>query len=151
MEKVDSQRLIESMPGVNFEDDSNHLTMLLATCMERDDFDYDEDNDEVETKSDNDFLRRIEEDCGDVPDKDKKLNMVRNKVLDKMKKTLRRERLSSRGSASSICSRTSSRTRRRSKDEEFENEKAPKLTKQQSLVKPPVQSRLPAPVSNPLQ
>ena len=96
MEKVDSQRLIESMPGVNFEDDSNHLTMLRATCMERDDFDYDEDNDEVETKSDNDFLRRIEEDCGDVPDKDKKLNMVRNKVLDKMKRTMGREKLCSR-------------------------------------------------------
>ena len=119
------------MPGVNFEDDYNHLTMLLATVLENDDFEYDEDTDQVEPKSQNEFLKKIEESCGDVPDKDVKLSIVKNKVLDKMKRTLRRERLSSRGSMSSLYSRTSSKTRRRSKDSDSENENNAKLVKQQ--------------------
>ena len=131
VEKVASQRIVESMPGVNFEDDCNHLTMLLATVLENDDFEYDEDTDQVEPKSQNEFLKKIEESCGDVPDKDVKLSIVKNKVLDKMKRTLRRERLSSRGSMSSLYSRTSSKTRRRSKDSDSENENNAKLVKQQ--------------------
>ena len=38
VEKVATQRIVESMPGANFEDDSNHLAMLLATVLEKDDF-----------------------------------------------------------------------------------------------------------------
>ena len=34
VEKVASQKIVESMPGINFEDDCNHLTMLLATVMQ---------------------------------------------------------------------------------------------------------------------
>ena len=122
--------------------------MLLATVLEKDDFAYDEDSDKVEPKAENEFLKRIEENCADLPDKDEKLTMVRNKVLDKMKRTHRRERLSSRGSVCSIDSRTSSRTSLRSKEEDSENERATKQIKHQSLSKPAgLQSRLPAPVS----
>ena len=99
------------MQCANFDDDSNHLAMLLATVLERDDFEYDEDEDKVEPKVEEEFLKRIEENCRDLPDNEQKLTMVRNKVLDKMKRTLRRERLSSSGSVSSLGSRTSSRTR----------------------------------------
>ena len=150
VEKVASQRIVESMPGANFDDDSNHLAMLLATVLERDDFEYDEDEDKVEPKVEEEFLKRIEENCRDLPDNEQKLTMVRNKVLDKMKRTLRRERLSSSGSVSSLGSRTSSRTRLRSKEEDPENEPAPKHSKHQPAAKPSVQlSRLPGPVQNP--
>jgi hypothetical protein len=149
VEKVASQRIVESMTGANFEDDSNHLAMLLATVLDKDDFEYDKDSDKVEPKAENEFLKRIEENCANLSDKDEKLTMVRNKVLDKMKRTHRRERLSSRGSVCSIDSRTSSRTRLRSKEDDSENDRATKQIKQQSLSKPVrQQSRLPAPVSH---
>ena len=148
VEKVASQRLVESMPGLNFD----HLTMLFATFMENDDFDYDEDNDLVEPKPENELLKRIEESSGDLPDKEKKLTMVRNKVLDKLKRTLRRERLSSRGSVSSLDSRTSSRTRLRSKDDETESERVAKQSKHQASLKPAKsQSSLPTSVPSHLQ
>ena len=51
VEKVASQKLIENMPLANFEEDSNHLAMLLATVLEKEDFDYNEDTDKVEPKS----------------------------------------------------------------------------------------------------
>ena len=100
------------MPGTNFDDDSNHLAMLLATVLEKDDFQYDLETDKVEPNSVNDFLKIIEDNCENVPDKEEKLSMVRNKVLDKMKRTLRRERRLSHGSVSSVDSRTRSKTRR---------------------------------------
>ena len=130
VEKVASQRIVESMPGGNFEEDCNHLTMLLATVMENEDFEYDEEKDLVEPKVKDEFLKRIEVSCGEVPDKEQKLSDVKNKVLEKMKKTLRRERRRSVGSASSSCSLTSSRTRPRSKDGENEVENASKFFKQ---------------------
>ena len=134
VEKVASQRIVECMPDLNFENDSNHLTMLLATVMENEDFDYDEDKDLVKPKVIDDFLKRIEESCEEVPDKEQKLTVVRNKVLEKMKKTLRRARRKSIGSGgiSSVCSITSSKTRPRSKDGEAESEKAPKWFKHQA-------------------
>ena len=58
VEKVASQRIFESMPDANFEDDSNHLAMLLATVLERDDFEYDEDEDKVEPKYEKDTQER---------------------------------------------------------------------------------------------
>ena len=45
VEKVASQRMVESMPGAQFEEDSNHLTMLLATVLKHVDFDYDRNSD----------------------------------------------------------------------------------------------------------
>ena len=149
VEKVATQRIVESMPGANFEDDSNHLAMLLATVLEKDDFQYDLENDKVEPKSANEFLKRIEDNCENVPDKDEKISMVKNKVLDKMKRTLRRERRLSCGSVSSIDSRTSSRTRHRSNEEDDMAEHVAKHIKQHTFPKPPApQSRLPAPVSS---
>ena len=60
-----------------------------------------------------------------------KLTTVRNKVLEKMKRTVRRERrLSTSGSVSSVGSmRSASRTRRRSVGEEPQGENAPKLSR----------------------
>ena len=92
VENVACQRIVECMPDLNFENDSNHLTMLLATVMENEDFEYDEDKDLVKPKVIDDFLKRIEESCVEVPDKEQKLTVVKNKVLEKMKRTLRRER-----------------------------------------------------------
>ena len=40
VEKVASQRILETMPYPNFEEDSNHLTMHLATVQENYDFEY---------------------------------------------------------------------------------------------------------------
>ena len=117
------------MPCSNFEDDCNHLTMLLATVMQNDDFDYNSDTDKVQPKCDSDFLKKIEESCADLPDKEQKLSIVKNKVLDKMKRTLRRERLSSKGSMSSLCSLTSSKTRLRSNDSDSDNESSSKVVK----------------------
>ena len=77
------------MPGAQFEEDSNHLSMLLATVLKHDDFDYDINSDQVEPKSSSDFLKSIEEHCADIPDKEAKLTLVRNKVLEKMKRTVR--------------------------------------------------------------
>ena len=68
VEKVASQRIVESMPGANFEEDSNHLAMLLATVMQHDDFEYNEETDKVEPKPSSDFLKRIEDHCNDIPD-----------------------------------------------------------------------------------
>ena len=127
------------------------LFVLFCTShlFNEDDFDYDEDSDLVEPKPENEFLKRIEESCGDLPDKEKKLTMVRNKVLDKLKRTLRRERLSSRGSVSSLDSRTSSRTRLRSKDDETDSEQVAKQSKQQAPLKTASsQSKLPTSVSS---
>ena len=95
------------------------------------------------------FLRKIEENCRDLPDNEQKLTMVRNKVLDKMKRTHRRERLSSRGSVCSIDSRTSSRTRLRSKEDDSDNDRATKQIKQQTIFKSSGNlSKLPARVSH---
>ena len=141
VEKVASQKIVESMPGINFEDDCNHLTMLLATVMQNDDFDYNSDTDKVQPKSDSDFLKKIQESCADLPDKEQKLTIVKNKVLDKMKRTLRRERLSSKGSMSSLCSLTSSKTRLRSNDSDSGNENSAKVVKTKVLNSI---SRLPA-------
>ena len=129
VEKVASQRIVESMPGTNFEDDTNHLTMLLATVLQHEDFEYDAENDTVEPKSSSEFLRKIEDHCKDIPDKEAKLSIVRNKVLEKMKRTVRRDRrLSTSGSVCSESSmpgsragsRAGSRTRQRSEDNEEE-------------------------------
>ena len=149
VEKVASQRIVESMPGANFEDDSNHLAMLLATVLEKDDFNYDIENDKVEPKSDSDFLKRIKGNCADLPDKDAKLDLVRNKVLEKMKRTLRRERRQSTGgSVSSVDSRSSSRTRQRSDEEESDSEHNPKHSRPiQDSKHLAHQSKLPGPVS----
>ena len=147
VEKVASQRIVESMPGANFEDDSNHLAMLLATVLEKDDFQYDLVSDKVEPKAATEFLQRITDHCANVPDKEAKLNLVKNKVLEKMKRTLRRERkLSVSESVCSISSISSSRTRQRSEGDEAEREHAAKLGRH---LKPPAnQSRLPAPVNH---
>ena len=76
VEKVASQRIVESMPGAQFEEDSNHLTMLLATVLKYDDFDYDMNSDQVEPKFSSDFLKSIEEYCFDIPDKEAKLTLL---------------------------------------------------------------------------
>ena len=149
VERVASQRILESMPGDNFEEDSNHLTMLLATVQKHDDFEYDIEADTVEPKSSN-FLKKIEDQCADIPDKEAKLSLVRNKVLDKMKRSVIRERrLSVGGSVTSGTtlggSRAGSRTRQRSEEEEFTEELAPKL-RRASLSGKDRLSRLPGPV-----
>ena len=103
--EVASQRIVESLPGANFEEDSNHLAMLLATVMQHDDFEYNEETNKVEPKPYFDFLKRIEEHCNDKPDMEAKLITVRNKSLEKMERTVRRERrLSTSGSVSSVGS-----------------------------------------------
>ena len=149
VEKVASQRIVESMPGANFEEDSNHLAMLLATVLKNDDFEYDMFADKVEPKSSSEFLKKIEEHCGDIPDKEAKLSLVRNKVLEKMKRTVRRERkLSASGSicsgSSMFGSRAGSRTRQRSESEEFVGDLAPKVSRSLNERK----SRLPGPAGN---
>ena len=145
VEKVASQRIVERMPGSNFDEDSDHLAMLLATVLEKDDFEYNSTTDTVEPKSGKKFLRRIEENSGDVPDKQVKITLVRNKVLEKMKRTLRRERtLSESGSEYSISSRSSSRTRQRSVGEEDDSESVSKVSRPSKMVQ---QSRIPAPLS----
>ena len=150
VEKVACQRIIESMPGDHFEEDTNHLTMLLATVLKHDDFDYDKDTGIVLPKQ-ADFLKNIEEQCAgsEIPDKEAKLSIVRNKVLEKMKRTVRRQSL---GGGGSLCSGTSlagsragSRTRQRSDD--LEKEPASKVCKPSQDRK----SRLPAPASQPTQ
>ena len=64
----------------------------------------------MEPRTDRDFLKRIEENCADVPDNAVKLGVIRNKVLDKMR---------SPSISGSMCSRSSSKTRPRSKGEEL--------------------------------
>ena len=56
VEKVASQRIVESLPGSNFDSDTEHLAMLLATVLEKDDFNYDPESDRVEPKLHSDFL-----------------------------------------------------------------------------------------------
>ena len=146
VEKVASQRLVESMPLGNFEEDSNHLAMLLATVLEKDDFEYDVDTDKVEPRSSTEFLKRIEDNCGDIPDKDVKLEVIRNKVLDKMKRTLRRDRkLSVSESVCSLASRSSSKTRPRSESEEVDSELAAKMSRPSNLIPVKQISKLRAP------
>ena len=95
-------------------------------------------------------LKRIEDNCGNIPDKDDKLATIRNKVLEKMKRTLKREkRLSTSGSMCSISSMSSSKTRRRSESEEAENQTAAKQSKISSLKTNP--SKLPAPTPTNIQ
>ena len=149
VEKVATQRIVESISGANFDEDSNHLAMLLATVLEKDDFQYDLESDKVEPKAETEFLKRIEDNCVNVPDREEKISMVKDKVLEKMKRTLRRERRLSCGSVGSIDSRTSSKTRNRSYEEDDMAEQVAKHSKQHIGPKPPVpQSRLPAPVSS---
>ena len=125
--------------------------MLLATVLEKDDFQYDLESDTVELKAANEFLKEIEDNCGDVPDKEEKISLVRNKVLDKMKRTLRRERRLSYGSVGSVESRTSSKTRYRSNEEDSVAEQIAKHSKLHTALPPnppALQSRLPGPVSS---
>ena len=144
VEKVATQRIVESISGANFDEDSNHLAMLLATVLEKDDFQYDLESDKVEPKAETEFLKRIEDNCVNVPDREEKISMVKDKVLEKMKRTLRRERRLSCGSVGSIDSRTSSKTRNRSYEEDDLAEQVAKHIKQHPGPKPPVpQSRLP--------
>ena len=144
VEKVASQRILESMPFPNFEEDSNHLTMLLATVQENDDFEYNAETDRIEPRSAAEFLKKIQENCQDNPETAEKLGLIRNKVLEKLKRTVRRERRQSM--SGSTCSRSSSRTRPRSEGEEMEAEKSSKVPKT-SNIKPPSShlSKLPAP------
>ena len=147
VEKVASQRIVEQLPGLNFDEDSDHLAMLLATVLENDDFEYNIESDKVEPKSSSDFLKRIEDNLGDVPDKESKMTFVRNKVLDKMKRTLRRERhLSTSGSVCSLSSRSSSKTRQRSEGDELEEENAAKVSRPSSLKSAGHHSKLPGPL-----
>ena len=149
VEKVATQRLVESMPNSNFDEDSNHLAMLLATVLEKEDFQYDLDSDTVELKAENEFLKRIEDNCGEFPDKEEKISMVRNKVLEKMKKTLRRERRLSGGSVGSVDSRSSSKTRCRSNEEDSIVEHVAKHSKPNAGLHPQgLQSKLPGPISS---
>ena len=149
VEKVATQRLVESMPNSNFDEDSNHLAMLLATVLEKEDFQYDLESDTVELKAENEFLKRIEDNCGEFPDKEEKISMVRNKVLEKMKRTLRRERRLSGGSVGSVVSRSSSKTRCRSNEEDSMVEHTAKHSKHHAGPNPPgLQSKLPGPVSS---
>ena len=81
--------------------------------------------------------------------REEKISMVKDKVLEKMKRTLRRERILSSGSVGSIDSRTSSKTRNRSYEEDYMAEHVAKHIKHHIGPKPPVpQSRLPGPVSS---
>ena len=81
---------------------------------------YDFESDKVDPKSASEFIKQIEKHCTDIPGNEVKLKMVKNKVLEKMKRTVRRERtLSSGGTLYSECSRSSSRTRLRSECEEM--------------------------------
>ena len=151
VEKVATQRIVESINAANFDEDSNHLAMLLATVLEKDDFQYDLDSDNVEPRAEIEFLKRIEDNCEDVPDKEEKISMVRNKVLDKMKRTLKRDRKLSVGSVGSIDSRTSSKTRYRSNEEDSVTEQIAKHSKLHTALPsnpPALQSRLPGPVSS---
>ena len=110
------------------------------------DFDYDVDTDKVEPRSSTEFLKRIEDNCGDFPDKDMKLEVIWNKVLEKMKRTLRRERkLSVSGSDCSVTSRSSSKTRPRSESEEVESELAAKISRHSNLKPVNQLSKLRAP------
>ena len=143
VEKVASQRIIESMSGEHFEDDSNHLTMLLATVIRHDDFEYDVKKDQVEPKQSSEFLKNIKDSCADIPDKEANLTLVENKVLEKMKRTVRRERRLSIGGSmcsdnSQVGSRSVSKTRQRSEGEEVDGESASKIRK----------SRIPNPKSS---
>ena len=114
--------------------------------LKHDDFEYDESLDKVEPKS-SEFLRGIEEHCQNIPDKEAKLSAVRNKVLEKMKRTVRRERRLSTGSVSSLgTTKSESKIRRRS-EEETENDGAQKFSK----LCPPHKSRLPGPNKSPAQ
>ena len=149
VEKVASQRIVETMSGDHFEDDSNHLTMLLATVIRHDDFEYDVNKDEVEPKHSSEFLKNIKDGCADIPDKEAKLTLVENKVLEKMKRTVRRERRLSIGGSlcsdnSQVGSRSGSKTRQRSEGEELDGESASKMIKP-SLDR---KSRVPTPKSS---
>ena len=99
------------------------------------------DTDKVEPKAASDFLKRIEENCKNMPDKEAKLIMVRSKVLEKMKRTVRRERRWSEcGSVDSFSSRSSGRTRQRSEGDDNVGEQDAKQSRPAQ-----VKSRLPAP------
>ena len=98
--------------------------------------------DKIEPKSDSEFLKRIAVHCTDTPDNAAKLTSVRNKVLEKMKRTVRRERkLSTSGSTFSVSSRSSSITRQRSEEDENDGEQASKHSRQGHDRR----SKLPAP------
>ena len=107
-------------------------------------FEYNDETGNVEPRTSSEFLKRIEDDCSNNPDSAAKLGEIRNKVLEKMKRTLRRER--SPSLSGSVCSRSSSRTRLRSESEELETQAAAKSLKSSSIkpVQKP-QSRLPGP------
>ena len=107
-------------------------------------FEYDEDSDQVEPKSSSEFLKRIDDNCADIPDKEENLSLMKNKVLEKMKRTVRRERrLSVGGSVCSGSIRSGSGTRQRSESEEFVGELAPKVSRSSDR-----RSRLPAPAQH---
>ena len=77
------------------------------------------------------------------------MDSVRNKVLDKMKRTLRRERhLSTSGSVTSISSICSSKTRPRSEGEDQELNTAAKVSQNSTLMGSASQSRLPGPLKS---
>ena len=54
------------------------------------DFDYDVDTDKVEPRSSTEFLKPIEDNCGDIPDKDMKLEVILNSVSEKIQRMIRR-------------------------------------------------------------
>ena len=58
-----------------------------------------------------------------MPDEEAKISFVKNKVLEKMKRTVRRQSVS--GSVGSGISRASSKTRQRSEDDQAVKEPAP--------------------------
>ena len=114
----------------------------IATVLKHDDFDYSLNSDKVEPRDSTDFLKNLEEHCVDIPDKDAKISLVKNKVLEKMKRTVRRQSMS--GSVcSGITSRASSKTRQRSEDDLENKEPAPKHIKATHVRDR--KSRLPSP------
>ena len=87
-------------------------------------------------------MSKKETPCKNMPGNEAKLSLVRNKVLEKMKRTVRRERrLSDCGSVDSFVSRSSCKTRQRSEGEENIGELEAKVSRPAQDRK----SRLPAP------
>ena len=129
MEKVTSQRIVESLDSANFDEESNYLASLVATMMEKDDFTYDMADDKVKIKEGRCMLKMVKENSKDIKEADTKIEIIENKVLEKMRRSFRRDRRLSLGETVINTTRTESVTRKRSEDGDTENQARTKQTK----------------------
>ena len=112
--KVTEQRMVECLPDPNFKNDvSTHLACIYATCVEPDDYTFDEETDIITPCDDDSFLKALKENCQNTKENNEVISFMKNKILYKVKEGVRMSKNRRDSTASSISSMNSNNSKRK--------------------------------------